>query len=217
MALYLTKQEFQVRAGSAARFEAFADALFGVMEKQGGILRADNLNSLGYPTKYAILALWESRDDARAFGRSSRLTQLLAETSPQEIATPLTSIEAFEVVHRVGGGGPAKVGYVIDQKAEGDSRAVQAYEAARLKLFELRKQHGQGFAFNVLARWLGGGNRYLVVGAFSDAESEAATAAKSELLQYWKDYGPASIPISLESREPYEFVKVAGSKPLPEE
>ena len=63
---------------------------------------------------------------------------------------------------------------------------------------------------------LGSGNRYLVVGGFTDAASEAATAAKPELLQYWKDYGRGTIPISLESREPYEFVKVAGSKPLPE-
>jgi heme-degrading monooxygenase HmoA len=216
VAMYFTKQEFQVRVGGAADWEAFASKLFDLMQKQGGLERASNLNSLGYPNKYTIVALWDSREQARDFGRSAALTKLLAETRPQEIAMPLTPIEAFEVVHRVGGGHGAKAGYIIDQRIESGPGRVQAYEDARLKLFQLRQQHGKGFVVNILARFLGGGNRYLVMGAFTDAESEAATAEAPELVQYWKDYGPATIPIATESREPYEFVTVAGRAPVPQ-
>jgi heme-degrading monooxygenase HmoA len=216
MAMYFTKQDFQVRIGRQTDWEAFAGKLFSLMEQHGGLDRVSNLNSLGYPTKYTIAALWDSREHAREFSRSDALCQLLNEAEPQQSATPLTSIEAFEVVHRVGTGRAAKVGYIIDQKVEAGPGRVEAYENARLKLFELRKLHGTGFVVNILARFLGGGNRYLVFGGFTDAESEAATAAAPELLQYWREYGPATIPISLESREPYEFVLTAGRVPVPE-
>ena len=108
------------------------------------------------------------------------------------------------------------MGYIIDQKIEPGPGRVQAYEDARLKLFQLREQHGAGFVVNILARFLGGGNRYLVFGAFEDAGSEAKTAAAPELVQYWKDYGASTIPIATESREPYEFVLVAGRQPVPQ-
>lgn len=216
MAMYFTKQEFQVRVGRQSDWEAFTVKLFDVMERQGGLERASSLNSLGYPTKYTIAVLWDSRDHARAFSRSDELCQLLAEAQPQNAATPLTPIEAFEIVHRVGAGHGAKVGYIIDQKVEPGPGRVQAYEDARLKLFQLREQHGTGFVVNILARFLGGGNRYVVFGAYTDAESEAATAAAPELVQYWREYGPATIPISLESREPYEFVHTTGRAPVPQ-
>jgi heme-degrading monooxygenase HmoA len=216
MAMYFTKQEFQVQAGRALEWEQFVQRLFGAMEQSGGLERASNMNSLGYPQKYTIAALWDSRDQARAFGHSDALSKLVGEARPRDLATPLTPIEAFEVVHRVGSGHHAKVGYIIDQKIEAGPGRVQAYEDARLKLFQLREQHGKGFVVNILSRFLGGGNRYLVFGAFEDAESEAATAATPQLVQYWKDYGPQTIPISTESREPYEFVLVAGRQPVPQ-
>jgi len=215
MPMYFTKQEFQVRVGRMTDWETFTGRLFALMESHGGLERASNLNSLGYPTKYTIVALWDSREQARAFSRSDGLCQLLAEAQPQQSATPLTPIEAFEAVHRAGSGHGAKVGYIIDQKVETGPGRVQAYEDARFKLFQLREQHGTGFVVNILARWLGGGNRYLVFGGFTDPESEAATAAAPQLVQYWKEYGPATIPITLESREPYEFVQVAGRAPVP--
>jgi heme-degrading monooxygenase HmoA len=216
MTMYFTKQEFNVQAGRAAAWESFAGRLFDLMEKQGGLDRASNLNSLGYPQKYTIAALWDSREHARAFGHSQELSQLLEDAQPRQFAQPATPLEAFEVVHRVGSGHHAQVGYIIDQKIEPGPGRVQAYEDARLKLFQIREQHGKGFVVNILARFLGGGNRYLVFGAFEDAESEAATGALPELAQYWKDYGPATIPISTESREPYEFVLVAGRRPVPQ-
>jgi hypothetical protein len=216
MAMYFTKQEFEVRAGAHDDWRSFVEKLFKLMEKHGGLERASNLNSFGYPRKYTIIALWESRDRASAFGRSEELIQLLREARPQEAATPLTPLEAFEIVHRVSGVGGSKVGYIIDQKIEAGPGRIQAYEDARLKLFELRRDHGTGFAFNILARFLGGGNRYLVVGGFTDADSEAATAASPELVQYWREYGPATIPIATEMREPYEFAKVAGTVPVPQ-
>jgi hypothetical protein len=216
MAMYFTKQEFEVRAGTHGIWQAFTGRLFDLMEKHGGLERASNLNSFGYPRKYTLLALWQSRDRAIAFGRSDGLIQLLNEARPQEAASPLTPLEAFEIVHRVGGGHGAKVGYIIDQRVEAGPGRIQAYEDARLKLFEVRRDHGTGFVVNLLGRFLGGGNRYLVLGAFTDAESEAATAAAPELVQYWREYGPSTIPIATETREPYEFVQVAGRVPVPQ-
>jgi hypothetical protein len=216
MAMYFTKQEFEIRAGRHNDWQAFVGKLFELMEKHGGLERASNLNSFGYPRKYTIIALWENRDRAMAFGRSEGMIQLLAEARPQEAASPLTPLEAFEIVHRVNGVSGAKVGYIIDQKIEAGPGRVQAYEDARLKLFEVRRDHGTGFVVNLLARFLGGGNRYLVVGAFTDAESEAATTAAPEMQQYWREYGPATIPIATEMREPYEFVQVAGRVPVPQ-
>jgi heme-degrading monooxygenase HmoA len=132
MAMYFTKQDFQVRIGRQTDWEAFAGKLFSLMEQHGGLDRVSNLNSLGYPTKYTIAALWDSREHAREFSRSDALCQLLNEAEPQQSATPLTSIEAFEVVHRVGTGRAAKVGYIIDQKVEAGPGRVEAYENARL-------------------------------------------------------------------------------------
>jgi hypothetical protein len=216
MAMYFTKQEFEVRAGAHDDWRSFVEKLFDLMEKHGGLERASNLNSFGYPRKYTIIALWENRDRASAFGRSEELIQLLREARPQEAATPLTPLEAFEIVHRVGPAHGAKVGYIIDQRIEAGPGRIQAYEDARLKLFELRRDHGTGFVFNLLAKFLGGGNRYLVVGAFTDPESEAATAENPELAQYWREYGPTTIPIATETREPYEFVHVSGTVPVPQ-
>ena len=217
MAMYTTKQDFQVRAGWLTQFEAFGGKLFELFDKQEGFLRATLLNSLGYPTKYTIFATWESREAARALGHSSALTQLLAESTPRELAIPLTPVEAFEVVHRASGGNSgARVAYIIDQKCGSAPGQAQAYEDARHKLFLVRKQHGTGFVVNILARFLGGGNRYIVFGAYTDAKSEAETAAHPELIAYWKAYGAQTIPIATETREPYEVVRAVGTRPVPE-
>ena len=99
--MYFTKQEFQVQAGRAADWEAFAKRLLDLMEKQDGLERASNLNSFGYPQKYTLAVAWDSRDHARAFGHNPELTRLLADARPVEFAQPSTPLEAFEVVHRV--------------------------------------------------------------------------------------------------------------------
>lgn len=210
MALYVSKQEFMVAAGKQTDFEAFSMRLLELLQKQGGFVRGSTLNSFGYPRKYALVSMWESREAARAFALSPALSTLLEETRPRDYVTPMRPLEAFEVVHRVTGQGEPKTGYLIDQSVPNQPAGnVKAFEDARLKLFEIRQKQAGGFVGNVLARFLGGGNRYMVLGAFTDAESEAAAASLPEIIQYFKEYGPAVIPISTESREPYEFIQDA--------
>jgi len=212
MALYATKLDVMVAAGKLNEFEGFSGRRLELVGKQSGLLRAAVLNSLAYPAKHTLLTLWESREASRAFTHSSELSKLMDEMRPQAFLTPIGPMEAFEVVHRVTGPGVAKTGYLIDQTVPNQPAGnVKAYEEARLKLFELRQKLAKGFVVNVLARFLGGGNRYIVLGGFTDAASEVAAAALPEIVQYFREYGPGVIPISTESREPYEFIQAAGA------
>lgn len=209
MAIYLTREEVIVAAGSAAQFEAAAGAYLALLRKQPGLLRATLLNSLGHPTRYTTLEQWQRREDAQAFARSAALVDFLRSHPVQALTRADRPVEAYEVVHRVVGNGRPVAAYLIDEVVGRGAGNLEEFEASRGEVYRLRKEFGPGFSVSLLSRFLGGANRYLIFGGFSGPGDDQRTADTPEIRRFWDEHPSAQKLVISAIRDPQALVAAA--------
>ena len=207
--MYLTRQEVLVWPGSAGRFEIIAREYLALLRDQAGFVRATLLNSLGHPDRYTTLEQWQRREDCKEFSRSDALADFLGSRSTKDIAHADRPVEAYEVIHRIVGSGTPVAAYLIDEIVATGPGNLELFEESRGEIYRLRKAFGHGFAVSLLSRFLGGSNRYLIFGAFSNPGDDQLTAQTPQIREYWALHPSAEHLVPSAIRDPQALVAAA--------
>ena len=214
-AIYLTREEVLVPAGCAGQFEAAAGEYLALLRKQTGLLRATVLNSLGVPARYTTLEQWQRREDAQAFARGAVLAEFLQAHAVLAQTRAERPVEAYENVHRIVGNGRPVAAYLIDEVVGRGPGNLEQFEASRGEVYRLRQAFGPGFSVSLLSRFLGGANRYLIFGGFSNPGDDQRTAERPEIQRYWEEHPSAQKLVISAIRDPQALVAVADpSEPI---
>jgi heme-degrading monooxygenase HmoA len=181
--MYLLRTEFQVLAGSAARFEERQTELGKMRKGQPGYVGQTFLHSYGDPRRYVNNSRWENVEAAWAFAKSDMLANYM-KGATTGIAT-ITRQEGYESVFEVDADSvsdPGTCEMLVDWTI--NLGAAADFEKSRRELFELRKKHSKGFRSNRLRRSAGNGSKYLILQMYNDIEAGRAAQSAPELRAY---------------------------------
>lgn len=179
--MYVTRVESMVLPGRVREFEAFAARAADILKGQPGFLRGGLANSAGTPAKYISLAVWESQAAGEAARRSDAYQTLLAATPLASLATIARPLEAFEIVHRVLDRDIDEAGFVSLWDITIDPTKAQVFEDRARELLDLVQKFGHGLISNSVARFLGGGGRYLAYLVTTNQETAQTTVNGPEV------------------------------------
>jgi heme-degrading monooxygenase HmoA len=189
--MYATRIDVTVAFGKAAAFEERMARQNEVLHALAGFQARRVLNSLGYPAKYTVLSLWDSREAARAGVRSTAM-QAYVEANPQPAWGTITRpVEAYEEVHTVEGqaqGQTPGLVTLIDWTLHPGPDTAEAFEQSRRELFELQRQHNPGLVRHRLLRFLGAPGRYLVTNAATSQAAMRQAFRHPEIQRYAQEH-----------------------------
>jgi heme-degrading monooxygenase HmoA len=158
--MHTVRAEFTVALGKAAEFEGAVARWGEVGRGQLGFQGLALWNSVGYPTQYAVLTRWESREAMNAFHHTAAfssavdsLTNLVAVPRPPEV---------YEVVLDAGQAGGQFLS-LIDWKLPGGTAIAAAFENRSKQMFDVHEKYVPGWVGSRLRRSLAVPNRYLVM------------------------------------------------------
>lgn len=158
--MYTIRAEFTVALGKATEFEAAIAHLGEVEQAQPGFQGLALWNSVGYPTQYAVLARWGSRDAMNAFRRTPVFSS--AVDSFTSLASLPRDPEVYEVVIDAGQAGGNFLS-LIDWKLPGGTDIAAAFEDRSKQMFDVHQKYVPGWVGSRLRRSLAVPNRYLVM------------------------------------------------------
>lgn len=176
--MYLVRTEATVVPGGAAEFEAMARELGELRKKTSPGSGQTLLRSYGRPSTYTIVGRYESFQAARDFTTGEAFTKF-AKSAPTGLFTSSRPQEGYFGVLEVNASLPREsvnCEIWVDWQIE-LSKAV-AFEESRKQLFELMKQHQEGYASARLRRHAGSPTRYLVIRMYTDYEAAMAAPAQ---------------------------------------
>jgi len=187
--MYVTRQEVEIQGVRLAEFEERQARFKEMVQSIKGCEGRRVLRSQGHPARFAILGLWQSFDDADAAVRGP-VRDFIEKNPMPAWVTPVRPVEAYEQVHEIAASGAQGVvpGHVIlvDWTLSGGPGSAPSFEASRKEIFALHQQQSRGFLRHRLMRFLGNGNQYLVVNAWTSIEASRAafqSAAAQALVQ----------------------------------
>jgi hypothetical protein len=211
--MYLTLVEGTTTPGTRRKFLEREASYHDLATKQSGLRAVITVRSLGNPGIYARGTLWDSPEVAETFVGSAEMEAWFTANPLGNIGTVTRPVEAYENVLEVGEAATALAAgmhmvlaeWTLDMKAG----YGPAFEQSRKELFELRKQHTQGFVRSSLYRFMGAPNRYLAVNTTVN-RAAALAALDSTPIQAFQQSHPGSAYTSVPLRiNAYEAVKVS--------
>jgi len=204
--MYLVRGNVIVDLGKLTEFEAWVKQYSEVVKAQPGFQLLAHANSLGAPAKHTVIVRWASREAAVAWWRSPTLQAFVKAHPFEGLSTISHAAEAYEFVLGVGEpSAQARYGVLVDWHIDALRPGnAAAFHSSRKRLFELRQQHGKGFAHNRLWRSLGNLHKYLVIQSYTNREDARAALEIPELQEIgrayrWDDY--TSTPPAIEEFE----------------
>lgn len=211
--MYLLRTDLIASPGAAMELEALAGRAFAAMRTQRGFVRALLGNSPGQPAVYLSLVIWESRDDALAWAGSDAGRLIREELRTQACMTLARPTEAYELLYDLVVE-PLSVGHIgLAQRTVSEPRTqASEFEATARNVSELRRKHGAGFVANGLARFLGGGGRYMAVLLYTSKAAADAIDQPPEIACYREahPFGAFTGPAILSDYLPVHIVTATG-------
>jgi quinol monooxygenase YgiN len=179
--MYVTRIESTVIPGKVQELEAFVARIAEMAARAPGFVRGGLANSLGYPSRYTRLSLWENREAAEAFRRTDALQRFLLANPPGSVSTITRPVEAYDIISRVQDRDIQEARHVSLLDITIDPLKAQEFEQRSKELVDLRAKFGHGLVSNSVAQFLGGGGRYLVYFVHTDRDAALATANAPEV------------------------------------
>lgn len=212
--MHVVRTETAVAAGRAAAYLAVFDALVEGLKQHPGFVGTGLGNSTAYPGKYTALIRFENREAAGAWGMSPVFTAW-ADAHPRGgIGAATRPIEGYELIEEVRG--PAEIRYAIfvDWTLNAGPGNAQAFEDSRRELFALRKRLYPELGLQRLLRFLGPGNRYLVMGGASEPFGPLSRRTPEEVQRFLDAHPYTAYAPTPPGSEMYDAVRVVNLAPV---
>jgi heme-degrading monooxygenase HmoA len=183
--MYLINTQVTVSTGFNAGLEAFVADLSNLRRGQPGYLGQTFLHSYANPVRYAVTSRWENVEACWDFYCSEAFGGLMKD-APKGMFTGIQQA-GYESVFEVDAEGinPATIvadcEILVDWTIDLRPGNAAAFEKSRREIFELRKQHVQGFVSNRLRRSAGVAGRYLILQIWKDVASSRAGLSEPAL------------------------------------
>jgi quinol monooxygenase YgiN len=207
--MYVTRVESAVIPGKIRELEAFVAQVFELSARALGFVRGGLANSLGYPTRYTSLSVWENRQAAETFRRGDAYQRLLLANPLGTFATITRPAEAYEVVYRVQDRDIREAGVVSLWDITVDPMKAQDFEARSKELLDLVAKFGHGLVSNTVARFLGGGGRYVAYLVNTDGEAAQATIGGPEVQAFMQQHPITEFGGAITARDNAVVIHVA--------
>jgi heme-degrading monooxygenase HmoA len=187
--MYLLRSDLTAAPGGARELEEFADAAYARLREAPGFVSALLGNALGFPDAYVSLITWQSRALARHWRMSEASLPLCRQLRAQTLMTLARPTEAYELLYeeRTTAAAGTYLGFAERTVSDPTTQAAAFEETAR-RVSALRRRYGAGFVANGLARFLGGGGRYMAVLLYTDEAAAAGIDSAPEIAVYRRSH-----------------------------